>query len=649
MKRNFVEYKVRLLPYIMMVMGINFLDAQNLCTDHIDLKSDVLIVNDATVFQSENSVFISPKNKNVVFNSNNSHQVGLLGQIGSTLGVSDFFTNNGGATSLDWSGSVNNFGGNGDPSVVIDYEENFYVSHISSTGDQEIMVSGDYGSTWSTYTIATNTGNFSQGEFLDKGHLWIDNSSASPFFGNLYAGWTPIFNTASSSKIEVARSTNQGQAWNSLQTISNGPFMNPNPSTRHAGVNIQTSRNGYVFACWAVYDLGTHETAIGFNWSDDGGASWKIPKRIQPIANGLYGKSLGDNKTMKINSFPCMTVNKQTGEIFIVWSEFAAPGIDADIFFIKSSDNGSSWSPQKMRVNQDAIQSKAIDQWLPWIACDEVSGALVVLYYDGRNKNNTYAETYASISYDNGDNWTDYLVSECGKSWDGNSIPGAHGGYAGDYIGVDVYRGRAMAIWSDNADSNFPMTAYAHPFDLPCPHNLSLCNAVIKGSALIPGEAAYNVDNIITVAGSGCGYQIESTGNVSMQAGMEIQLKEGFSAKGEFKGIITPCTSFSQRLVNSAYGETSNPGAISGIKARDSYDFSVFPNPTSGKFSVALNNVRQLPNSIVVEDLLGRKLVSVDKIQSSVVELDLENCPAGLFLIKINYPDRTVARQLVKN
>jgi hypothetical protein len=626
-------------------LSFSFLQAQ--IWPNIDLNADVLIVSDANSIQTENSVFISPLNKNIVLNSNNSHgwNPNLTKQTGG-LGVSDFASVNGASV---WAGNITGGGGLNslaDPSVVIDNNGWFYISYLNSSLGVDFSCSKDNGTTWTNYTIASKPGS-NPAQYLDKCHMWVDNGSASIYEGNLYCAWTVFdqFSNPQHKQIVLSRSTNKGGTWqypSSGAIVSAGPGMTLLSTTFHTGVNIQTGPNGEVYACWAIYDNGplAAETALGFAASFDGGDNWSAAKRIQVIANGEYGQALSGNKTMKINGFPSMTVNKQTGEIFIVWSEFASGNGDAEIFMVKSSDNGGTWS-STIRVNQDLV-GNGTDQWLPWIACDEVSGALIVIYYDARNSSNTAVETFVSISYDQGISWQDFVLSD-GNTWSGQTVPGfgIKNSYAGDYIGIDVYHGRVVPVWSDARDGH--MAAYTHPFDLPCPNNLSLCNAVIAGSVSMPGAGIYGVNNIITAGGTNCNYLIKNTGNVKMQAGTEIQLKNGFSVQGEYQATIFPCSAFSQRMITQSSKDTSQIANILQNKT-GGFGIAVFPNPSQGLFELK-SEMKTKMNSFIVYDMKGAVVLRGGEDEKKI---DLRNYENGLFLVVVKTNNGVETRKIMK-
>jgi hypothetical protein len=414
---------------------------------------DIAVTTDPNTTQSENSVFIDPNNSLILLNSNNSSDWPVTTIYGNAAWIST----DGGQT---WSGDI--YGPvpetRGDPATAIDHYERMYVGNITEgPWGQGIAWSDDLGANWTHVQIAT-------GYILDKNHLWIDNSLASPYENNLYSAWTNMVGGSPAFyDIELCLSTDRGINWSTPAVISDeiSDYL-------QQGVNIQTGPDGQVYATWATYpSWPSDEHALGFAKSLDGGQSWLPAHHIITDIRGHRYTALGGGKTMRHNSFPSMTVDQQTGQIFVTWTNIGIPGVntgDPDIYMISSLDEGTSWSTP-VRVNQDAI-GNGLDQYFPWIACDQVTGNLVCIFYDSRNfPGNDMVETYVAVSLDNGATWEDFMVSDA--AWSGDGIVGFGGNYAGDYLGIDIQEGKVYPMWSDDRTGN--MLAYISPFDITPP------------------------------------------------------------------------------------------------------------------------------------------------------------------------------------
>jgi len=409
---------------------------------------DIAMTTASNTAQSENSVFMDPMNPLRLLNSNNSHDWPSQQFLGADYWVST----DGGQT---WTGSVNGAGGfnNGDPATAINRNGRMFVNFIAPDYGQGIAYSDNGGSSWSTAQVAPGP------YLLDKNHMWVDNSASSAYVGHLYVTWTNLQGGSPNyGEIELRRSTNNGTAWSSTFNLSGAV----NAGSHNQGVNVQTGPNGEVYVAWSIYDaFPADETAIGFAKSTNGGASWPAATRIQTGIRGHRNTPLGGGKTMRHNSFPSMTVNQQTGQIFIVWTNIGVPGVnsgDPDIYLISSTNGGATWSTPR-RVNQDP-QGNGKDQWFPWIACDPTTGLLACIFYDSRNfAGNDMAETWVAVSSDNGQTWSDSRVSDV--AWSGDAI---YSSYAGDYIGIVSRDNKVYPVWCDTRAGN--MLVYTSPFQV---------------------------------------------------------------------------------------------------------------------------------------------------------------------------------------
>lgn len=645
--------------------------------------SNVYIINSSTTTQSENSVFISPLDKNHILNSNNSSDWPA-----TILYGADYFTSSNGGTS--WSGSIQGVGGGtnvnrGDPAAVIGrYDPNsdgtgrLFVNFIGNNG-QRVGYSDDNGLNWTVSIAQPCT---SGCIVLDKGHLWIDNKlykkngTSNPYQGRLYLAWTEFSSNPNNNQIMFTYSTDNGTTWQTPVNISTGVNALIN-----LGVNIQTGPDGEVYACWAVYDQFTtsdhYEVAIGFNTSLDGGQTWGTATRIISNIKGIRNSpasisgdipvcgnlndfhiipELGGGKYMRTNSFPSMTVNKQNGNMYIIWTNRGIPGTntgDPDIYIIKSTNGGSNWNTP-IKVNQDT-QGNGKDQWFPWMACDEASGALVSIYYDSRDfTNNDRVNTYISHSYDDGSTWTDNKINDLSTDWDGHGIDGKCSpptalfgiGYAGDYLGIDVFHGLVIPLWSDKRNAN--MLAFTNPFDISCPQNLNLTSGnynITDEGGNFTYDAAYSVSGTITVAGTGSSYMIyggTSAGSVLMTAGNEVNINEGFESDGEFYAYTGSCTNFSQRVDNEFASSETSPSPLLADASGNNFPVRIYPNPSiNGKIQSYiplitsdehLENIQ--PAIISIYNSMGVEIYQ-SKVNEQVSEINLSSNPKGLYLIKV--------------
>ena len=414
----------------------------------VEDSPDVPVTTESST-QSENSVFVDLADYMHILNSNNSTQWPGAGNL---YGANYFHSYDAGLT---WSGQLQGAGGNnqGDPVALINTSGRYFINFIDNSYGQTVAYSDNEGQSWTTSKIS----NGSIINILDKNHMWVDNSQTSPYEGHLYCGWME------SNNIFVSRSITNGVTWESKVNISSGTAA----GSHNQGINFKTGPDGEVYAAWSVYDnWPADEKAIGFAKSLDGGITWQPATRILNNIRGIRYTEVTQNQ--RVNSFPSMAVDISNspyrGSIYIVWPNIGVPGINTgtgcDVYMIKSTDEGATWSTP-MKINSDPT-GLGKTHYFSWIACDMAYGTLSIVFYDNRNVSTSQAEAWMAWSMDGGATWEDMKVSDV--SFTPSPIPGLASGYMGDYLGMDLFNGKAYPCWSDNR-LGYVMT-FVSPIDL---------------------------------------------------------------------------------------------------------------------------------------------------------------------------------------
>lgn len=458
---------------------------------------DVVIVEGGTT-QSENSVFIDPNDNERLFNSNNSSDFPV-----NVLFGADHYTSE--DAGQNWEGEIYGAGGDnsGDPAAAIDLNGRMYVGFINEMFGQSVSYSDNGGADWVRILVASPPGGFPN--MLDKNHLWVDNSLTSTYSGNVYTGWTRFSNGgAYDGQIQISHSTTSAFSWSNPVTISEAV----NAGSHNQGVNIQTGPSGEVYAVWAIYDTWPEdENALGFARSFNGGQTWEPAIRIVSGIRGIRNSLT--NKNMRVNSFPSMTVDissgPHAGAIYVVWANKGEPGVNSgnevDVYMIKSSDQGFSWT-SPVKVNQDP-PGLGKQHFFPWIACDPVTGNLSVIFYDDRNTGTQQCEVFLAHSVDGGQTWDDFRISDV--AFTPAPIPGLAGGYFGDYLGLAARNMRIYPCWTDNR------TGVA----------LSYVSPLVAGPAPNQPFVAYHSHIIESISGGGTIQSLTFGDSVSMSVEMQ--------------------------------------------------------------------------------------------------------------------------------
>jgi hypothetical protein len=411
--------------------------------------------------QSELSIDVHPTNQNIVFGSANA----TTWPVGTLYGTGVYWSLDAGT---NWTGFDNPpFGTNsGDPVSVIGQDGRFYENYITNSYGQGVAVSTNNGVNWTTHTVAPNPG-----QVADKNHYMVDKTPTSPYLHRSYCVWTD-FGGATDGEVVLRYSTNFGVNWSSSINISG--TLTPLGSAFAQGANVQTGPNGEVYVTYVIYDANwtDGEDAIGFSKSTNGGTSWTHLRAYQNVNFGIRG-NLSSKNGIRVSSFPSMAVDRsggpRNGWIYITYPQrgVTPAGSDPDIVLIKSTDGGATWSAP-VRVNDDALNNGK-DQYYSWCTVDQVTGQLILIFYDSRDVPNSQADVYMAASVNGGVTFENFKVSD--QPHTPTPISGLAGGYAGDYIGVAALGDRAFPFWADNrlGSDRYQAWTASVEFGPPCP------------------------------------------------------------------------------------------------------------------------------------------------------------------------------------
>ncbi|HYE76096.1 MAG TPA: sialidase family protein, partial [Blastocatellia bacterium] len=80
-------------------------------------------------------------------------------------------------------------------------------------------------------------------------------------------------------------------------------------------------------------------------------------------------------------------------------------------------------------------------QYLPWMAVDQVTGYIYVVYYDRRSHDDNQTDVYLAYSVDSGNSFKEVKISE-------TAFVPTEEGFFGDYTNISAHNGTIVPIWA---------------------------------------------------------------------------------------------------------------------------------------------------------------------------------------------------------
>lgn len=106
--------------------------------------------------------------------------------------------------------------------------------------------------------------------------------------------------------------------------------------------------------------------------------------------------------------------------------------------------------------------------------------------------------------------------------------------------------------------------------------------------------------------------------------------------------------SFRMDLTGCGVVPPTTKSAIAGSDESEALAFTLFPNPTSGDFTVSLPNYNvEAPAELALYDLNG-KLISLNVAESEVVNMNISDLAAGVYYLKVNSNGEVRTQKLIK-
>lgn len=337
----------------------------------------------------------------------------------------------------------------GQPQIVTDDKDNFFVTHTSIvSGVQRLVIheSKDKGASWSDDEFIDE-----DKETITKDQRWQNVSADSK--GELHATWTQSdsYGSADTSCTSVVlySSSSNGKKWSTPKQLSQTGHC-----AEDAGMAIGSSAgvsiDGKVYAAWS------YKGKIYFDRSFNGGdrfLSMDIP--VSDHTGGWNFPVPGVNKNI---SLPQLAVDyskgPMSGSVFVIWADRREG--NSDVWFSRSYNGGDNWT-HPFKLGDDNTKK---EQFAPSMAVDQTTGYVYVAYFDRKGYDDNQTDVVLAYSADGGATFTTALVSE--KPFAANT-----GQPLNNFLSIAAHKGVITPIWTRVDDGKTSvMTAVIKQADL---------------------------------------------------------------------------------------------------------------------------------------------------------------------------------------
>ncbi len=326
--------------------------------------------------------------------------------------------------------------GTGDPVIAFNSNGELNLVHLIVTEEGVIRTvvstSYDSGETWSLEYV------YDQEYFTDKPWITIDNSTSSPYEGNIY--------------VPTVANDVQLLCLDEEHTLI---YNQPIPGGNHIP-SVVTNKAGDVFVSSMEW---SDPIEMYINKYTDGGATLEHSTFVTSFPD--YTFSLSDI-SFRFQPAPYIAIDNSDGPYSgrIYMSYTGSEDIDPEyfnVFLTYSDDDGLTWSMPKI-IHSDT--SDSIQQFYSSIYVNN-EGVLLLDWYDRSNYDNSNQNTdfFIGISFDGGDSFSQLQLNS--ESMDFAVAAEAGFGFGvGEYHQLVATNETAISFWSDGRNNDGDLNIY---------------------------------------------------------------------------------------------------------------------------------------------------------------------------------------------
>jgi len=180
------------------------------------------------------------------------------------------------------------------------------------------------------------------------------------------------------------------------------------------------------------------------------------------------------------------------------------------------------------------------------------------------------------------------------------------------------------------------------------PLNQELANVDIPNGV----TTCYDATQVLTVAGNGTTFLVESGGSVTLVAGSSILLLEGTTVNsgGYLHGYITTNDTYCGTMLNPLVANLVDEQALGVETVVKNQFIKVYPNPTTDMVIVELMEAGTTTTAnITVYSMQGGKLLQKTINNESKFQFSLSGKPVGIYVVHVQSGERSEIAKVVKN
>ena len=407
------------------------------CTDGTDLSGNIRVNCDSTFFpHNETSIAVDPADPRHLVAGSNDYEFSFVGNTVVQRLIPGYYTSfDGGTTWLNGHLNPGGLQAGGDPGVVFNQKQGLV--HYATAGYEfgqgsltahrvsiQVNTSADGGKTFGPpATVSQGTGGTNVSIIDDKPSIAVDNSSTSPHYGRVYVAFT-LFQFGPHGAVQfpivLAYSDDGAQHFTTPQVISGSATFCGGVCNLDQASSIQVGGDGTVYVAFENFNTAAENQFLLVR-STDGGASFSSP--VQAVSTvfddpceyplSVTGDPTLSNSQFRVNSYgnlaidPSSISNASTTLYYVfsdnrngtfpstcVPADFGNATTNTDVFIVKSTDGGLTWSGVTPVATGPASDN---DQFYPWAAVGP-TGKVYIRYADRQYDSNNiqYGQTLAT-------------------------------------------------------------------------------------------------------------------------------------------------------------------------------------------------------------------------------------------------------------